>query len=78
VDAAVDADRLFDEALAAAKAMAALPPAAFAHTKKQLRAPAEARMREGRERFDAAIHDYWGAPATLAAIRDYVQRTLKK
>jgi enoyl-CoA hydratase len=77
VDAAVDADHLLDEAVAAAKAMAALPPAAFAITKKQLRAPALARIREGRERFDAAIHEYWAAPGTLDTIRAYVQRTLK-
>jgi enoyl-CoA hydratase len=77
VDAAVDADHLLDEAVAAAKAMAALPPAAFAITKKQLRAPALVRIREGRERFDAAIHEYWAAPGTLDTIRAYVQRTLK-
>ena len=76
VDAAVDPDRLLDEAVGAAKAMAALPPAAFAITKKQLRAPALARIREGRERFDAAIHEYWAAPGTLDTVRAYVQRTL--
>jgi len=78
VDAAVEPDRLLDEAVDAAKAMAALPPAAFAITKNQLRAPALARIREGRERFDAAIHEYWAAPSTLDTIRGYVQRTLKK
>jgi enoyl-CoA hydratase len=77
VDAAVEPDRLLDDAVAAANAMAALPPAAFAITKKQLRAPALARIREGRERFDAAIHEYWAAPGTLDTIRVYVQRTLK-
>jgi len=78
VDAAADPDRLLDEAINAANAMAALPPAAFAITKNQLREPALARIREGRARFDAAIHEYWAAPATLDTIRDYVQRTLKK
>jgi enoyl-CoA hydratase/carnithine racemase len=78
VDAAVEPDHLLDEAVGAAKAMAALPPAAFAITKKQLRAPALARIREGRERFDAAIHEYWAAPGTLDTVRAYVDRTLKK
>jgi enoyl-CoA hydratase len=77
VDAAVEPDRLRDEAVGAAKAMAALPPAAFAITKKQLRAPALARIREGRERFDATIQEYWAAPGTLDTVRAYVQRTLK-
>ncbi len=78
VDAATDPERLLDEAVAAARAMAALPPAAFAITKNQLREPALARIRDGRTRFDAAIHEYWAAPGTLATVRDYVQRTLKK
>ena len=78
VDAAVDADRLFDEAVGAAKALAALPPAAFAITKQQLRAPALARIREGNASVDPAIHEYWAAPGTLDTIRAYVARTLKK
>jgi enoyl-CoA hydratase len=78
VDAAVDPDRLLDEAIGAATAMAALPPAAFAITKKQLREPALARIRDGQGRLDPAINEYWAAPSTLDRIRDYVQRTLKK
>src|SRR5262245_28416007 len=78
VDAAVEPERLVDEAMAWAAAMAALPPAAFAITKNQLREPVLARIRDGRSRFDSAIHEYWAAPGTLATIRDYVQRTLKK
>jgi enoyl-CoA hydratase len=78
VDVAVDADRLLDEAEAAARAMAALPPAAFAITKKQLREPAIARIRDGKDRFDPIIHQFWGAPGTFEAIRSYMERTLKK
>ena len=78
VDAAVDPEHLLDEALAIAKAMAALPPVAFAITKSQLREPALARIRDGRERVDPAIHQYWTARGTLDTIRGYVQRTLKK
>lgn len=78
VDAAVEPERLVEEAVAWAAAMAALPPAAFAITKNQLREPVLARIQNGRARFDTAIHEYWAAPETLVTIRDYVQRTLKK
>jgi enoyl-CoA hydratase/carnithine racemase len=77
-DAAVDPDRLLEEAVNAANAMAALPAAAFAITKNQLRAPARARIREGNARVDPAIREYWAAPGTLATVRDYMHRTLKK
>ena len=78
VDAVVDADQLFEEAEKAAAAMAALPPAAFALTKQQLREPAFARISEGTQRHDADINRYWADASTLDAIRSYVQRTLKK
>lgn len=78
VDVAVDPDRLLDEAVAVATAMAALPAAAFSITKNQLREPALARIRDGQARIDPAINEYWAAPSTLDRIRDYVQRTLKK
>jgi enoyl-CoA hydratase len=78
VDAAVDSDRLLDEAVAAAAAMARLPADAFAITKKQLRGPSFALIREGQTRVDTAITDYWSAPETLERIRTYVARTLKK
>jgi hypothetical protein len=36
------------------------------------------RIREDANRFDLAIEELRTAPATLAAIKDYVARTLKK
>ncbi len=78
VDVVVDADRLLDAAIDAAEKLAALPPAAFAMTKNQLREPALARMREGKTRVDPAVQKRWKAPATLEAIHGYVERTLKK
>jgi enoyl-CoA hydratase len=77
VDAVVDPDRLLDEAIAVAQSMAAVPPASFALTKTQLRAPALRRIEAGAE-VDAAVEDAWASEATLSAIRDYVARTLKK
>ncbi|SRR6266542_6782237 len=78
VDAAVDADRLLDDAIAAAGRLAARPAVAFAMTKNQLRAGALERMRDGAERVDPNTQQLWSAPETVAAIRSYVERTLKK
>lgn len=78
IDAAVDADRLVDDALKAASALASRPAAAFALTKRQLRAPALERMRKGRPALDRTIGDLWCAPETLSAIRGYVERTFRK
>lgn len=77
-DAVVDADRLLGEAIAAAAMMASRPAGAFAITKRQLREPSLARMRSGREQFDAAVQDLWCAPSTLAAVQRHIDRTFKK
>lgn len=77
VDAAVDADRLLDEAVAVAESLAAIPAAAFALTKRQLREPALERMRAGAV-MDAAAEDSWASAETLDAIRGYVARTLNR
>jgi len=78
VDAVVDADALVDEAVGAAARLASLAPQVFARTKQQLRAPAVARMREGKTHIDPDVYQAWAAPDTLDAIRAYVARTLKK
>jgi enoyl-CoA hydratase len=72
----VDPPALIARAIAAAKSFAALPSAAFALTKQQTRAPALERI--ARADADAAVTEIWTAPATLARIRDYVSRTLRK
>jgi len=68
----VDPPALIERAIAAAKSLAALPPAAFALTKQQIRRPALQRLGQD----DAAIEAIWTAPETLERIRDYVARTL--
>ena len=78
VDAVVDPESLVDEAVAIAERFAALPSAAFALTKQQLREPSLTRIRNAGPRIDPAIQQIWESPATIAAIRDYVARTLKK
>jgi enoyl-CoA hydratase len=77
VDAVADADRLLAEAVDAATAMASIPAAAFALTKRQLREPALQRMRNGAA-TDAEVEDAWASPEILRAIGDYVARTLKR
>jgi enoyl-CoA hydratase len=72
----VEPQALLERAVAAAKALAALPPKAFALTKRQIRAPAMERMQS--PALDAAIAQIWTAPETLARVRDYVARTLGK
>jgi enoyl-CoA hydratase len=72
----VDPHELIERAVAAAKGLAALSPAAFALTKRQTRAPALERL--ARADVDAAVTQIWTAPETLARIRDYVARTLRK
>jgi enoyl-CoA hydratase/carnithine racemase len=77
VDAVVDAERLFDEAVAMAESLAAIPSAAFSLTKRQVREPTRRRIRAGAA-VDADVQDAWASPETLHAIREYVARTLKR
>ena len=77
VDAAVDPDRLMDEAMAVAEEMASRPARAFEMTKHQLRAPTVQRMRDGAA-IESAVYDEWATPETLDVIRAYVARTLKR
>lgn len=77
VDEAVEGERLLDAAVDLAGRFAALPPAAFAATKTQLRAPTVQRIREGWQ-YDAAVTKIWESAETLAAIRAYIERTFKK
>lgn len=78
VDAVVDPEGLVDEAVAVAERFAALSPAAFALTKRQLREPTQMRIRNAGPRIDPAIQQSWESPETIAAIRDYVARTLRR
>ena len=78
IDEIAAPDKLQERAIVLAQELAALSPAAFAHTKAQLRQPvAEHYARSGRA-TDKAAADIWCAPASLAYIRAYVARTLKK
>jgi enoyl-CoA hydratase len=78
VDEVVPGEALLDRAIAAAEALAALGPEAFALTKRQLREPVRERLERYGPEFDAAVDAIWYAPETAARIRDYVSRTFKK
>ena len=78
VNEVVDPPVLMERAIMAARTLAALSPAAFAQTKMQIREPVRERMQRSGEATDKAVTEIWAAPATLAYIRDYVSRTLKK
>jgi enoyl-CoA hydratase len=77
VDGVVSPEELIDRAVEAAESMAAAP-AAFRHTKAQARQPVLDRMRSGSAAFDAKAIEIWTKPSTLAAIRDYVERTFSR
>jgi enoyl-CoA hydratase len=78
VDELTDADGLLERASAAAETLAALSPPAFAQTKQQVRQPAADAMARHGERVAASAVQIWTAPATLARIKDYVDKTLRK
>jgi enoyl-CoA hydratase len=78
VDEVVPADALVARAVAAAEALAALGPEAFALTKRQIREPVRERVERDGPRFDPPVDAIWYAPETAARIRDYVSRTFKK
>jgi len=78
VDEVVPADALMERAIAAAQALAALSPPAFAMTKRQMQAPVTAWMDHAGAIVDAAVTEIWTGPEAAARIKDYVARTLKK
>jgi enoyl-CoA hydratase len=77
IDVVVDPGRVEGEAIAVAESLAAVPAAAFALTKRQLREPALERIHVGAA-LDALVQDAWASPEVLTAVRAYVARTLAK
>jgi enoyl-CoA hydratase len=78
VDELAEPDALADRALEVARQFAAVPAAAFAHTKRHLRGETLARARALGEANDAAASEVWSSPATHAHIRSYLERTIGK
>jgi enoyl-CoA hydratase len=78
IDEIAEPGDLIEDAIAVAQELALLSPAAFAQTKAQIRQPVAERLQQSGEATDKAVTAIWTAPATLAYIRAYVARTLKK
>lgn len=78
IDELAEPSELLTAAIAAAKGLAALSPAAFAQTKLQIRQTVSERLAATGAATDRAVTEIWAAPATLGYIRAYVARTLKK
>jgi enoyl-CoA hydratase len=72
----IEPDILVARAIACAETLAALPPSAFALTKRQSRQPSLERLKADATRTE--VEQIWTAPETLDRIRDYVARTLHK
>jgi enoyl-CoA hydratase/carnithine racemase len=77
VDGIADPVGLIDAAVAMAEQLASLPTAAFALTKRAVRAPVLQRFCDG-DALDREVMDAWAAPETIAHIRGYIARTFKK
>ncbi len=78
VNETVEPALLMERSLAAAQTLAALSPPAFAQSKMQIRQAASERYAQSGAATDKAVTEIWAAPESLARIRDYVARTLKK
>jgi enoyl-CoA hydratase/carnithine racemase len=79
VDEVVGAEALLDRAIAVARTLAALSPLAFALSKRQTRQPSLERLAGvASHEIDTEATRIWEAPETLARVRAYVARTLKK
>jgi enoyl-CoA hydratase/carnithine racemase len=78
IDEIAEPSELLEDAIAVATELAELSPPAFMQTKLQLREAVIERMEASGEATDRIVADTWAMPQTLARIRDYVARTLKK
>ena len=78
IDEIAEPPELLEDAIAVATELAELSSTAFVQTKLQLRQAVTERMAQSGADTDRAVTEIWTAPETLARIRDYVARTLKK
>ena len=78
VDEIAEPEELLEDAVAVAKELATISPAAFAETKSQIRAPVAERYAATGEATEAAVTDLWCADDTLARLRAYVAQHLTR
>jgi enoyl-CoA hydratase len=77
-DEVVEPGLVFERALAAAEAFAAISPRAFAQTKQQSRQAVLDRLRADGDKVDAAVTAIWTSPEATKTIDAYVAKTLRK
>jgi enoyl-CoA hydratase len=77
-DCVVDGGDLMDQALSALERLTAVPRRSFELAKRQLRNPALQQWHMTAGALDREVVEAWAAPETLAAVRAYVAKTLKK
>lgn len=78
VDEVADAPALPSRAEEMARQLASLPHDAFALAKRQLRDKTIDHARHFAHELDATVLDLWSDEATLARIREYLAKTVKK
>lgn len=77
VDELAPPGEVLGRALAVATRLGELPAEAFAHTKAQIRQPFHERIAEHRHTDDPEVERLWRAPASLAAVKSYVDEVLR-
>jgi len=77
VDEVVDAERLMERALESARELAATPAEAYAASKRTLRAPSRERAARLSRESQAATIELWASEPVQAAVRRYVEQTLR-
>jgi len=78
VDEVVSSESLRERVQARAEYLASIPPASFRLTKHALRQPHLDALAREAAAFDAQVLRVWQSDETMAAIREYLERTLGK
>jgi len=78
IDELVEPERLMERALEVAATMAAAPPDSYARTKLDLRRPVIETWQRLAEEHDRQTLETWDSPTVRGAMREFVERTLRK
>lgn len=77
VNEAVEEASVLQRAVAIAGEFAALPSEPLRHTRRQIRSPALDRIAQDRT-TDDLVHRMWDSPTAREAVREYVNKTLRR
>ena len=77
-DELVAPEELLDRAVEVARRWGAAPASSFAATKRQLQAPTLERVERHGPRFEPDVAQIWGDPEIHRAIREFIERTLRR